>query len=216
MIKLKELSIMESINQLKALPQGKLLINTINAHSYNTALKDPLFANALIKGDALIPDGASIVKVCKWLKMQSQPRERIAGWDLFVFEMNRLNEKGGRCMFMGSSENVLALIKQRAAVDYPNLEVVTYSPPDLLWIGMTAPKQEKWIYSNWQKLNIHCHVGTVGAVFDFYAGTTERAPLWWQQHSLEWLYRLIKEPKRMWRRYLIGNVLFLWNICKEI
>ena len=231
MIKLKELSIMESTEQLKSLPQGKLLINTINAHSYNTAVKDPLFAKALMKGDVLIPDGASIVKVCKWLKMQSQPRERIAGWDLFVLEMNRLNEKGGRCMFMGSSEKVLA------AVDYPNLEVVTYSPPykpefsqednaaivaaineanpDLLWIGMTAPKQEKWIYSNWQKLNIHCHVGTVGAVFDFYAGTTERAPLWWQQHSLEWFYRLLKEPKRMWRRYLVGNVLFLWNICRE-
>lgn len=237
MIKLKELSIMEGVNQLKALPQGKLLINTINAHSYNTALKDALFAEALMKGDALIPDGASIVKVCKWLKMKSQPQERIAGWDLFAFEMKRLNEQGGRCMFMGSSEKVLKLIKQRAAVDYPNLEIVTYSPPykpefsledntaivaaineanpDLLWIGMTAPKQEKWIYSNWQKLNIHCHVGTVGAVFDFYAGTTERAPLWWQQHSLEWLYRLIKEPRRMWRRYLIGNVLFLWNICKE-
>ena len=228
---------MEGLNQLQALPQGKLLINTINAHSYNTALKDALFAEALMKGDALIPDGASIVKVCKWLKMKSQPQERIAGWDLFSFEMKRLNDKGGRCMFMGSSEKVLALIKQRAAVDYPNLEVVTYSPPykpefsqednvaivsainkanpDLLWIGMTAPKQEKWTYSNWQELDIHCHVGTVGAVFDFYAGTTERAPLWWQQHSLEWLYRLLKEPKRMWRRYLIGNVLFLWNICKE-
>jgi len=228
---------MEGLNQLQALPQGKLLINTINAHSYNTALKDALFAEALMKGDALIPDGASIVKVCKWLKMKSQPQERIAGWDLFAFEMKQLNDKGGRCMFMGSSEKVLALIKQRAAVDYPNLEVVTYSPPykpefsqednaaivsainkanpDLLWIGMTAPKQEKWTYSNWQELDIHCHVGTVGAVFDFYAGTTERAPLWWQQHSLEWLYRLLKEPKRMWRRYLIGNVLFLWNICKE-
>ena len=129
MIKLKELPIVENVDQLKTLPQGKLLINTINAHSYNTALKDSLFAEALIKGDVLIPDGASIVKVCKWLKMQSQPRERIAGWDLFVFEMNRLNEKGGRCMFMGSSEKVLALIKQRAAVDYPNLEVVAYSPP---------------------------------------------------------------------------------------
>lgn len=228
---------MEGLNQLQALPQGKLLINTINAHSYNTALKDALFAEALMKGDALIPDGASIVKVCKWLKMKSQPQERIAGWDLFAFEMKQLNDKGGRCMFMGSSEKVLALIKQRAAVDYPNLEVVTYSPPykpefsqednaaivsainkanpDLLWIGMTAPKQEKWTYSNWQELDIHCHVGTVGAVFDFYAGTAERAPLWWQQHSLEWLYRLLKEPKRMWRRYLIGNVLFLWNICKE-
>ena len=237
MIKLKELSIMEDLNQLQALPQGKLLINTINAHSYNTALKDPLFAKALMKGDVLIPDGASIVKVCKWLKMQSQPRERIAGWDLFVFEMNRLNKKGGRCMFMGSSEKVLALIKQRAVVDYPNLEVVTYSPPyktefsqednaaivaaineanpDLLWIGMTAPKQEKWTYSHWNELNIHCHVGTIGAVFDFFAGTVERAPIWWQEHGLEWLYRLMKEPKRMWRRYIIGNSLFLWNMVKE-
>ena len=214
-----------------------LLINTINAHSYNTALKDPLFAKALMRGDALIPDGASIVKVCKWLKMQSQQRERIAGWDLFVFEMNRLNEKGGRCMFMGSSEKVLALIKQRAAVDYPNLEVVTYSPPysahmamDIQFLPITinpffllgsshANPQQIWICLIDSRHN-SCIIflwkfRLIGAVFDFFAGTTERAPLWWQQHSLEWLYRLIKEPKRMWRRYLVGNVLFLWNICKE-
>lgn len=82
MIKLKELFIMESPEQLKSLPQGKLLINTINAHSYNTALKDPLFAKALMKGDVLIPDGASIVKACKWLNAKSKPKERIAGWDL--------------------------------------------------------------------------------------------------------------------------------------
>lgn len=82
MIKLKELFIMESTEQLKSLPQGKLLINTINAHSYNTALKDPLFAKALMKGDVLIPDGASIVKACKWLNAKSKPKERIAGWDL--------------------------------------------------------------------------------------------------------------------------------------
>lgn len=220
-----------------ALPTGKLLINTINAHSYNTALKDKIFAEALIKGNALIPDGISIVKACKWLKAKSQPQERIAGWDLFEFEMNRLNQKGGKCFFMGSSEKVLNLIKIRASVDYPNIQIETYSPPyksefseednkkiidainqanpDLLWIGMTAPKQEKWTYTHWNELNIHCHVGTIGAVFDFFAGTVERAPLWWQEHGLEWLYRLIKEPKRMWRRYIIGNTLFLWNILKE-
>lgn len=220
-----------------ALPTGKLLINTINAHSYNTALKDEIFAEALIKGNALIPDGISIVKACKWLKAKSQPQERIAGWDLFEFEMNRLNQKGGKCFFMGSSEKVLNLIKKRASVDYPNIQIETYSPPykpefsdednkkiidainqadpDLLWIGMTAPKQEKWTYTHWNELNIHCHVGTIGAVFDFFAGTVERAPLWWQEHGLEWLYRLIKEPKRMWRRYIIGNTLFLWNILKE-
>lgn len=237
MLRLKDLSILENRDRLTALPNGKLLINTINAHSYNTAQKDELFAEALKNGDALIPDGASIVKACRWIKAKSKPTERIAGWDLFEYEMAKLNTKGGKCFFMGSSEKVLALIKQRARVEYPNIVVETYSPPykpefneednkgiinainqanpDLLWIGMTAPKQEKWTYSHWHELDIHCHVGTIGAVFDFFAGTVERAPIWWQEHSLEWLYRLIKEPKRMWRRYIIGNTLFLWYMGKE-
>ena len=236
-LKLKELTLIESRKDLGNLPDGKLLINTINAHSYNTALKDSLFAKALISGNALVPDGASIVKACKWLNAKSQPKERIAGWDLFTFEMERLNAKGGKCFFMGSSEKVLALIKEKAKSVYPNIKIETYSPPykpefseednkaiinainqsnpDLLWIGMTAPKQEKWLYSHWEELNINCHAGTIGAVFDFFAETMERAPIWWQQHSLEWLYRLLKEPKRMWKRYLIGNTLFTYNIIKE-
>lgn len=281
MFKLKNLKIVGSKAELANLPQGKLLINTINAHSYNTARKDALFAEALTNGDALIPDGVSIVKACRWIKAKSRPAERIAGWDLFAFEMKRLEELGVRnekaegkneelgdaesnskpnnskpqgrrpennsklkthnsklpfptVMFMGSSQRVLDLIVERAAKEYPHLRVVTYSPPykpefsdednkaiidainaanpDLLWIGMTAPKQEKWTYSHWHELDIHCHVGTIGAVFDFFAGTVERAPLWWQQHGLEWLYRLLKEPRRMWRRYIIGNALFLWNM----
>lgn len=238
MLKLKELSLLTSRRELSSLPDGKLLINTINAHSYNTALKDSLFAEALTKGDVLIPDGASVVMACRWLKAKSQPVERIAGWDLFVHEMDRLNRKGGTCFFMGSSEKVLELIRKRAAVDYPNIKVETYSPPykpefseednkgiieainkanpDLLWIGMTAPKQEKWTYTHWKELDIHCHVGNIGAVFDFFASTVERAPLWWQEHGLEWLYRLLKEPKRMWRRYIIGNTLFLKNVVKEM
>lgn len=237
MFRLKTLTILGSKAELASLPDGKLLINTINAHSFNTAKKDKLFAEALTNGDALIPDGVSIVKACKWIKAKSQPKERIAGWDLFEFEMDKLEKQGGTVMFMGSSQKVLDLIVKRAAVDYPQLKVVTYSPPykiefsdednkaiidainaanpDLLWIGMTAPKQEKWTYSHWKELNIHCHVGTIGAVFDFFAGTVERAPMWWQEHGLEWLYRLLKEPKRMWRRYIIGNALFLWNMTKE-
>ena len=257
MLKLKDLSIVESTEQLKSIPEGKVLINTINAHSYNTAQKDELFAEALntvhssecmVNGSVngmkyLIADGASIVKACRWLKAKSQPKERIAGWDLFEFEMRRINGNANdnekrRVMFLGSSEKVLELIRERVAIDYPQLEVVTYSPPykpefteednlamikaindadpDLLWIGMTAPKQEKWTYKHWQELDIHCHVGTIGAVFDFYAGTAKRAPMWWQGHSLEWFYRLTSEPKRMWRRYIIGNPLFLWNILREM
>lgn len=273
MFRLKDLDILGSKAELAALPEGKLLINTINAHSYNTARKDRLFAEALTNGDVLIPDGVSIVKACRWIKAKSQPKERIAGWDLFSFEMENLERKqcgmlNVECgannssldnsqsaladnpkfkiqnsefrspqrtvMFMGSSEKVLDLIVKRAAEVYPHLKVVTYSPPykpefseednkaiidainaadpDLLWIGMTAPKQEKWTFSHWDELNIHCHVGTIGAVFDFFAGTVERAPVWWQRHGLEWLYRLLKEPKRMWRRYIIGNALFLFNV----
>ena len=269
MFRLKDLDILGSKAELASLPEGKLLINTINAHSYNTARKDKLFAEALTNGDVLIPDGVSIVKACRWIKAKSQPKERIAGWDLFSFEMDKLereseelrtkseesnsmtSSKDGqedsslftlrsslkKVMFMGSSQRVLDLIVKRAAEVYPHLKVVTYSPPykpefsdednkaiidainaadpDLLWIGMTAPKQEKWTYSHWDELNIHCHVGTIGAVFDFFAGTVERAPMWWQRHGLEWLYRLLKEPKRMWRRYIIGNTLFLWNMLKE-
>ena len=244
---LKSLEIFGSKAELASLPEGKLLINTINAHSYNTARKDSLFAEALTNGDVLLPDGVSIVMACKWIKAKSLPKERIAGWDLFAFEMEKLereseelrtkSEESKIVMFMGSSQKVLDLIVKRAAEVYPHLKVVTYSPPykpeftdednkaiidaihaanpDLLWIGMTAPKQEKWTYSHWKELNIHCHVGSIGAVFDFFAGTMKRAPMWWQEHGLEWLYRLLKEPKRMWRRYIIGNAQFLWNMVKE-
>ena len=274
-MRLSDLILVCSKQELAHIPEGKVLINTINAHSYNVAQKDKVFAESLNpcgyenedenekynedenekyhededeneKGGEcrkyLIPDGASIVKACRWLKGNSQPKERIAGWDLFAFEMQRMNEnqnenKKRKVMFMGSSEEVLEKIRLRAAVDYPNLEIVTYSPPykaefsdednttiikaineakpDLLWIGMTAPKQEKWTWQHWNELDINCHVGTIGAVFDFYAGTAQRAPLWWQKHSLEWLYRLVKEPKRMWRRYVIGNPLFIFRIIKE-
>lgn len=235
-IKLKEISLLKHKADLIKLPfRKKILINTINAHSYNIAQKDFLFAEALQKGDVLIPDGASIVFSSRLLN--GEKIQRIAGWDLFQIEMNKLNKMGGICFFLGSSENVLSIIKKRAAIDFPNIRIETYSPPykaefspedndkmidainyinpDLLWIGMTAPKQEKWAYSHIDKLDINCHIGTIGAVFDFYAGTVKRAPIWIQKIALEWLYRLMKEPRRMWKRYIVGNTLFVYYILKE-
>lgn len=234
-LRLKTVSLLKRQKDLSLLPEGKLLINTINAHSYNIALRDILFQEALLNGGALIPDGASMVLAFKFLRREKI--ERIAGWDLFQYEMNKLNAKGGVCFFLGSSERTLELVREKAKEVYPNIKIVTYSPPykkefseednkamidtvnsvnpDLLWIGMTAPKQEKWAYVHLDELNVHCHIGTIGAVFDFFAGTVQRAPQWWQKNGLEWAYRLLKEPKRMWRRYIIGNTLFLWNILKE-
>lgn len=236
-MKLKDLDILTSRAELAKLPEGKLLINTINAFSYDNARKDVLFSEALQKGDVLIPDGISIVKACRFLNAKSQPKERIAGWDLFVYEMEKLNRVGGKVMFLGSSDAVLNLIRQRVAEKYPKIEVDTYSPPykpvfsdedneamisainhsnpDLLWIGMTAPKQEKWAYTHLDRLDVHCHIGTIGAVFDFFAGTVKRAPERWQRAGMEWLYRLLSEPRRMWRRYFIGNAKFIYYIMLE-
>lgn len=236
-MKLKDLDILTSRAELAKLPEGKLLINTINAFSYDNARKDVLFSEALQKGDVLIPDGISIVKACRFLNAKSQPKERIAGWDLFEYEMGKLNRVGGKVMFLGSSDAVLNLIRQRVAEKYPKIEVDTCSPPykpefsdedneamisainhsnpDLLWIGMTAPKQEKWAYTHLNRLDVHCHIGTIGAVFDFFAGTVKRAPERWQRAGLEWLYRLLSEPRRMWRRYFIGNAKFIYYIMVE-
>ena len=237
MMRLKHLDILCRKAFLADLPDGKLLINTINAFSYVNARKDALFAEALKNSDILIPDGISIVKACRFIGAESQPAERIAGWDLFVYEMERTNRKGGKVMFLGSSDNVLELIRKKVGVEYPNICVDTFSPPykdcfdkeddekminavnqsnpDLLWIGMTAPKQEKWAYTHIDRLEVNCHIGTIGAVFDFFAGTVKRAPEAWQRAGLEWLYRLVKEPRRMWRRYLLGNVQFLLYMLEE-
>ena len=236
-MKIKELTLVRSRAEMDGWPEGKFLIDTINAHSFVVARKDTAFADALMSADALLPDGISIVKACRFLRMQNAPDEKIAGADLFAYEMERLNRKGGSCLFLGSSPETLALIEEKAAKVYPNIRVITYSPPykpvftpeesqamvdavhaadpDLLWVGMTAPKQEKWLHEHWQELDIHCHAGAIGAVFDFFAGTVQRAPKKWIDLGLEWLYRLLKEPRRTWRRYLISNPVFCWLVLKE-
>jgi N-acetylglucosaminyldiphosphoundecaprenol N-acetyl-beta-D-mannosaminyltransferase len=218
-------------------PDGKFLIATVNTHSFVLARHDRDFAQALLSADALLPDGIGIVWAGKWLRLKDAPQEKIAGADLFRFEMERLEEKSGTCFFLGSSPEVLSKIKEKAALTYPDIRVSTFSPPykeafsreenqailqairdadpDLLWVGMTAPKQEKWLHDHWQELDIHCHAGAIGAVFDFFAGTVERAPAWWIDHGLEWLYRFIRQPGRMWRRIFVSGPVFFWSVCRE-
>lgn len=237
-MRIRDLKLVRSQSEMRNWPEGKFLIDTVNTHSFVLAQKDGAFAQALMDADVLLPDGSYIVKACRWLKMKNAPEEKIAGTDLFLYEMDRLNRKGGTCLFMGSSEAVLQRIREKAAERYPRIRIETYSPPykpvfsdednhatiqaihavdpDLLWIGMTAPKQEKWLHEHWGELRIHCHTGAIGAVFDFFAGTVNRAPEWWLRHNVEWLYRFIKEPGRMWRRVVISGPVFLWLVVKEM
>lgn len=236
-MRISDLHLTRSRASMEAWPEGKFLIDTVNAHSFVVAQKDEAFAKALMNSDALLPDGISIVKACRWLGTENVPFEKIAGADLFSYEMGKLEAKGGTCFFLGSSPSTLEKIVDRAAKEYPHIDIKTFSPPykavfspeenqamidavnvadpDLLWVGMTAPKQEKWLDEHWAELNIHCHAGAIGAVFDFFAGTVERAPRKWIDLGLEWFYRLLKEPRRTWRRYLVNNPKFCWLVLKE-
>ena len=211
------------------------IVNCLNPHSFVVALKDERMRNALEMSDYLLPDGVGIGMVLRWY--EKKRIDKIAGYDFHSFILEQLKLHGGKVYYMGSSEKVLKKIEERLSKEAPNVKVRTHSPsycdelpeeesrkiiddinefsPDVLYISMTAPKQEKWAYEHWDELDIHCHCGPIGAVFDFYAGTVKRAPLWWQKHSLEWLYRLLMEPRRMWRRYIIGNAKFLYYIYKE-
>ncbi|WP_298653448.1 WecB/TagA/CpsF family glycosyltransferase [uncultured Proteiniphilum sp.] len=219
---------------LQEVPPSKKLIATLNAHSFNTVKKDSIFREALRASDMLLPDGISVVLAVRLL--QGKKIRKIAGDDLFHYEMQRVHQKGGKCFFLGSSETTLDLIEERAKREFPGLQIYHYSPPykpefteeenramidavnvvepDVLFVGMTAPKQEKWAFEHFDLLRA-VHICCIGAVFDFYAGTVQRAPAWMITAGMEWFYRLVREPRRMWRRYLIGNTLFVSEILKE-
>lgn len=219
---------------LLKLKKSKALITTINAHCYNITLTDKYYQEALLNSDVLIPDGISIVFALRWLT--GKKIKKIAGEDLFFYELKRLQNVRGKCFFLGSTDATLEKIKERIEKEYSAIQIQTYSPPykpefsnddnfkmldainsfqpDVLMIGMTAPKQEKWAYLHFNQLQVG-HICCIGAVFDFYAGTISRAPQWMIKLGLEWFYRLIKEPRRLWRRYLLGNILFISSIIKE-
>ncbi len=183
-----------------------------------------------------IADGMPLVWISKLFKKPIP--ERIAGADLFE-EMCRISsDKGYKFFFLGSTEETLAKIFSNLKERFPSLKIVgAHSPPfknefneeenleiinkindarpDILWVGMTAPKQEKWIYRNLDKLDVKVAIG-IGAVFDFVAGRVKRAPKWMQRSGLEWFWRLIHEPRRLWKRYLIGNTVFMWLLIREL
>ncbi|WP_282124605.1 WecB/TagA/CpsF family glycosyltransferase [Algibacter mikhailovii] len=223
-------------DNLEVLPSdGKMTINTINQYSYCMAEKDAQFKQALQSSDVLLPDGVGIVIAAAWLKEKKV--KKIAGADLHTFLLNRLNQEQGSCFYMGSSKITLERIEQRLAKEYPNIRVASYSPPfkkeftsedniaiiskvnafqpDVLFVGMTAPKQEKWSLEHKDALDVNGPICAIGAVFDFYAGTVTRPGQIWQNLGLEWLGRLFKEPKRMWKRYIYYGAVFSGHLIKE-
>ncbi len=215
--------------------KSKMLVNTINPYSFLIAKRDLSFRKALLNSDILLPDGIGIVAALKLF--YGKTVKRIAGSDLHEYLLKKLNEEGKRCFYLGSSENTLQIIKKRLRKEYPNIKPQFYSPPfvadfneeqsmemiqiinsfkpDVLFIGMTAPKQEKWGYLNKDRIEAKL-ICSIGAVFDFYAGTVIRSSKFWINLGLEWLPRLIQEPKRLWKRTFYYTPKFIyWSISEK-
>ena len=206
-----------------------------NPHSLTVADRDPLFKLALSEADAVVADGVGVQIAANLCGRSLGPR--ITGIDYFRGLMSALNRRGGaRVAYFGSHERVLDRLLERGDVAYPQVSVTTaISPPygdwsaetnqgfideinatnpDVLWVGMTAPKQEKWVRDNQHKLNCGV-VGSIGAVFDYFAGTVRRAPEWLCDMGLEWAYRLSRDPKRLWQRTFISAPQFLGLAMSE-
>jgi N-acetylglucosaminyldiphosphoundecaprenol N-acetyl-beta-D-mannosaminyltransferase len=210
------------------------IVHTLNQYSYCVAENDKDFKNALQTADVLLPDGIAIVYAVKFVT--GKKINKIAGADIHEYCLKKLEREGGKCFYLGASNHTLEKIKSKIALEYPNIKVETFSPPfkpqfsdaenaemiekvntfkpDVLFVGMTAPKQEKWVTANHKKLDAQL-ICSIGAVFDFYAGTVERPSSIWINLGLEWLGRLVKEPKRMWKRYLYYGPVFFAHILKQ-
>lgn len=224
---------------IKHLQQGerKRWLACLNPHSFVVALSDAAFSKALHQADLLIPDGTGIVLASR--TQGGQIKERVTGSDIFLELSSQLNAIGGHSVFfLGSTHETLDEIKVRISRDYPAIHVAgVYSPPfkpvysdveiqqmvaainavkpDVLWVGMTAPKQEKWIDELLPQLDFG-FAAAVGAVFDFYTDKVKRSPEIFCRLGLEWLPRLLQEPRRLWRRNFISSPIFLLHLLRAL
>jgi exopolysaccharide biosynthesis WecB/TagA/CpsF family protein len=211
------------------------VVNCLNPHSFAKALDDKDFRTALENSDVLLPDGEGIcMSLRRWRGVRVA---KIAGDDLHRYLLSLLSQRRGKVYYMGSTEKVLNLIVERLGREHPEIVVRTLSPsfcdelgeeesqeivndinafaPDVLFVSMTAPKQEKWV-ERYKSLLCDVKVtASIGAVFDFYAGTVRRAPQWAVRLKVEWLFRLLKEPRRMWERNFVSTPRYLKWVRKH-
>lgn len=180
------------------------------------------------------PDGMPLVWLSRLKKFRSA--ERVYGPDLLLACCERFLERRYRHFFYGGGGGVADRLADRLKARFPGLEVVgclsppfrklspqedseivaqiNASHPDIVWVGLSTPKQEIWMAEHVGLVTARVLIG-VGAAFDFHAGLKRQAPRWMQQSGLEWLFRLCSEPHRLWRRYLINNPLFLWRVLLQ-
>ena len=221
------LSMTETIEKVEAIIQAQRPVQhvVINASKINLMQKDRRLTEIVNSCPIINADGASILWAAKILKIPV--RERVTGIDLFLNLVSKADEKGYKIFLFGAKEEVVQKVKDIFEKKYKNLQIVGIrngyfssgqemeiaeqirrAKPDMLFVACSSPKKEYWINKYLEKMEVPFVMG-VGGSFDVVAGITDRAPGWMQRHGLEWFYRFIQEPKRMWKRYIVGNFKFV-------
>jgi N-acetylglucosaminyldiphosphoundecaprenol N-acetyl-beta-D-mannosaminyltransferase len=208
----------------------KYLINTISPNSFGISIKDLEMRKALKGTDFLTLDGLYFGLAPLLLK--GKLPKRIAGWDSFIYFSTKMNARNGRVFFLGSTPETLKKIISRYRTEYPNVITDCYSPPykpefdeedlkkmheainkfkpNVLFVGLTAPKQEKWGFMNKPFINTNI-ICTIGNVFDWYAGNSIRPAKFWRIIGLEWFIRIFYRPEIL-KRNLSNQLLFFWYL----
>lgn len=210
------------------------VVHFLAAHPTVVARRDATYRMILNRGNLNLADGFPVA----WtLRLLGHEADRISGTDSFRLLCDRGRARGTRHFFYGGTSELLRDLQARLEGDYEGIAVAgAIAPPfrpmsddelrrdaerirasraDLVWVGLGAPKQDV-VGERLRQLGAAPVVLCVGAAFDFVAGTKKRAPLWMQQHGLEWLFRLGAEPRRLWRRYLIGNPQFVAGVLSDV
>lgn len=207
-------------------PRGPHVVITANASHLCTMRRDPGLRAACQAGDLVVADGMSVVWALQWCGVRAP--ERVAGVDLMARLLSAGADRGLRVYFLGARREVVTRLAQDCATRYPGLVVAGFrdgyfppseheaiaegirrSAPHMLFIGMPSPFKETWVERFRHRLDVPVMIG-VGGSFDVLAGFIRRAPPWTQSVGMEWLWRLMMEPRKLWKRYLTTNGEFLW------
>ena len=223
----------EALERLEALLNtdgGPHQVSFAYANCLNVAYKDPRYREVLNRSKLLLADGTGL-RIAGSI-LGHRIRENQCGTDVIPEFLGYIKEKGTRVFLLGSRQKVVELASERMKREFPLvtvcgvhqgylesddaiLEQINAARPDILLVGMGVPRQELWIAENLHRLNVKLCCG-VGALFDFYSGSMPRAPRWILRLGAEWLFRLYCEPGRLWRRYLVGNFLFLFRVYRQL
>jgi N-acetylglucosaminyldiphosphoundecaprenol N-acetyl-beta-D-mannosaminyltransferase len=199
----------------------------VNVHCMNVFARDPAYREILERADLVYCDGTG-VRIAAWVARQRLP-ERMTGADWIEDLAGLAQQSGMRLYLLGglptTARRAADILRER----HPGLQIVgtgsgygagseeiariNAARPDILLVGMGTPRQEKWIAANRDAIDVPV-VWAVGALFDFVSGKIPRGPRWMTEHGLEWVCRLAAEPRKLWRRYLIGNPLFLLRVLR--